>query len=195
MNEKELLESVNEEPKKKSWIAELVEYVVWLGAVWLVVQLIITFVGVFSIVVGDSMQPTLYDKEYLWVDKFSYLVSEPERFDVVIFPIEYRGVDSHFVKRIIGLPGETVYIDENGVIFIDDKVLPDTYGKEIISEFNRHLAAEPITLGPDEYFVLGDNRNHSSDSRLDSVGNISRDRLMGRVVARLWPINKIGIVK
>ena len=168
---------------------------VWLGAVWLVVQLIITFVGVFSIVDGDSMQPTLYDKEYLWVDKFSYLVSEPERFDVVIFPIEYRGVDSHFVKRIIGLPGETVYIDENGVIFINDKVLPDTYGKEIISEFNRHLAAEPITLGPNEYFVLGDNRNHSSDSRFDSVGNISRDRLMGRVVARLWPLNKIGIVK
>lgn len=81
------------------------------------------------------------------------------------------------------------------MIYINGEVLPDTYGKEVITEYNRQLAAEPITLGPDEYFVLGDNRNHSSDSRFESVGNIERDRIMGRVVARLWPLNKIGIVK
>lgn len=194
MEEKKLLESVNE-PEKKSWIKELLEYVIWLGGVWIAVQLIINFVGVFSVVDGDSMQPTLYNGEYLWVDKFTYQLSEPERFDVIIFPINYRGEDSHFVKRIIALPGETVYIDENGVIYINGEVLPDTYGKEVITEYNRQLAAEPITLGPDEYFVLGDNRNHSSDSRFESVGNIERDRIMGRVVARLWPLNKIGIVK
>lgn len=194
MDENKLLESVNE-PEKKSWIKELLEYVIWLGGVWIAVQLIINFVGVFSVVDGDSMQPTLYNGEYLWVDKFTYQLSEPERFDVIIFPINYRGEDSHFVKRIIALPGETVYIDENGVIYINGEVLPDTYGKEVITEYNRQLAAEPITLGPDEYFVLGDNRNHSSDSRFESVGNIERDRIMGRVVARLWPLNKIGIVK
>ena len=72
MDEKKLLEIVNEEPKKKSWIRETLEYIIWLGGVWLMVQLIITFVGVFSVVDGDSMQPTLYDKEYLWVDKLSY---------------------------------------------------------------------------------------------------------------------------
>lgn len=195
MDEKKLLELVNEEPKKKSWIRETLEYIIWLGGVWLMVQLIITFVGVFSVVDGDSMQPTLYDKEYLWVDKLTYQFSEPERFDVVIFPIQYRGQESHFVKRIIGLPGETVYIDENGVIYINGEVLPDTYGKEVIAEYNRQRAAEPLTLGEDEYFVLGDNRNHSSDSRFETVGNITRDRIMGRVAARLWPFNKIGIVK
>lgn len=175
MDEKKLLELVNEEPKKKSWIRETLEYIIWLGGVWLMVQLIITFVGVFSVVDGDSMQPTLYDKEYLWVDKLSYRFSEPERFDVVIFPIQYRGQENHFVKRIIGLPGETVYIDENGVIYINGEVLPDTYGKEVIAEYNRQRAAEPLTLGEDEYFVLGDNRNHSSDSRFETVGNITRD--------------------
>lgn len=195
MDEKKLLELVNEEVPKKSWVKELIEYVIWLGSVWVVVQLIISFVGVFSVVDGDSMQPTLYDKEYLWVDKLTYQFSDPERFDVVIFPIYYHGEDTHFVKRIIGLPGETVYIDENGVIYINGEVLPDTYGKEVIAEYTRHRAAEPIVLGEDEYFVLGDNRNHSSDSRFESVGNITRDRLMGRVVARLWPFNKIGIVK
>ncbi len=194
MDEKKLLKSINE-PEKKSWLKELLDYVIWLGSVWIAVQLIIHFVGVFSVVDGDSMQPTLYDKEYLWVDKISYQLSDPERFDVVIFPIVYRGENNHFVKRIIGLPGETVYIDENGVIYINGEVLPDTYGKEVIAEYNRQRAAKPITLGEDEYFVLGDNRNHSSDSRFDSVGNISRDRLMGRVVARLWPLNKIGAVK
>lgn len=195
MDEKKLLKLVNEEVPKKSWVKELIEYVIWLGSVWVVVQLIISFVGVFSVVDGDSMQPTLYDKEYLWVDKLTYQFSDPERFDVVIFPIYYHGEDTHFVKRIIGLPGETVYIDENGVIYINGEVLPDTYGKEVIAEYTRHRAAEPIVLGEDEYFVLGDNRNHSSDSRFESVGNITRDRLMGRVVARLWPFNKIGIVK
>ena len=195
MDEKKLLESVNEEPKKKSWVRELLEYVIWLGSVWIAVQLIINFVGVFSVVDGDSMQPTLYNGEYLWVDKFTYQFADPERFDVIIFPINYRGENSHFVKRIIGLPGETVYIDENGVIYINGEILPDTYGKEVIAEYNRQMAAEPITLGEDEYFVLGDNRNHSSDSRFDSVGNIERDRIMGRVVARLWPFNKIGKIE
>lgn len=195
MDEKKLLESVNEEPEKKSWVKDFWEYVIWLGGVWIAVQLIINFVGVFSVVDGDSMQPTLYNGEYLWVDKFTYQFSDPERFDVIIFPINYRGENSHFVKRIIGLPGETVYIDENGVIYINGEILPDTYGKEVIAEYNRQMAAEPITLGEDEYFVLGDNRNHSSDSRFESVGNIERDRIMGRVVARLWPLNKIGTVK
>lgn len=195
MDENKILESVNEEPKKKSRIRETLEYIIWLGGVWITVQLIISFIGVFSVVVGDSMQPTLYDKEYLWVDKLTYQFSEPKRFDVVIFPIHYRGIDSHFVKRIIGLPGETVYIDENGVIYINGEILPDTYGKEVIAEHNRQRAAEPLTLGADEYFVMGDNRNHSSDSRFETVGNIPRDRLMGRVAARLWPFNKIGLVK
>ena len=194
MDEKKLLESVNE-PEKKTWVKELLEYVIWLGGVWIAVQLIINFVGVFSVVDGDSMQPTLYNGEYLWVDKFTYQFSEPERFDVIIFPIVYRGENSHFVKRIIGLPGETVYINENGVIYINGEVLPDTYGKEVIAEYNRQLAAEPITLDSDEYFVMGDNRNHSSDSRFESVVNIERDRIMGRVVARLWPFNKIGTIK
>ncbi len=180
---------------KSSWVSELVEYIVWLAGVWIAVQLIIRFIGVFSVVDGSSMEPTLYNGEYLWVSKWEYHFEEPERFDVIIFPIQYRGRESHFVKRIIGLPNETVYIDENGVIYVDGAVVEDSYGKEVISEYNRYLAAEPITLGPDEYFVLGDNRNHSSDSRLEAVGNIERERILGKVVARLWPFNKIGLIE
>lgn len=197
MDEKELLKSTEEskESPKKTLVKEILEDVIWLAGVWIVVQLITGFIGVFSVVDGESMEPTLYNGEYLWVDKWSYHVSDPERFDVVIFPIVYHGEDSHFVKRIIGLPGETVYIDENGVIYINGEVLSDIFGKEVISEFNRNLAAEPITLGEDEYFVMGDNRNHSADSRMAAVGNIKRDRIIGRVVACLWPLNKIGLIE
>jgi len=194
MDEKELLAEINSE-NKKSALKEFLSYVVWLLGVWVTVQLIIHFVGTFSVVDGDSMQPTLYDKEYLWVDKLSYHFKEPERFDVVIFPIMYRGRENHFVKRIIGLPGETVYIDEKGVIYIDGEVLAEEYGKEAIAEYNRYRAKEPLTLGEDEYFVMGDNRNHSSDSRVESVGNIERSRIIGKAVVRLWPFNKIGMVE
>lgn len=186
---------MEEKKEQKSKLREVLEYIVWLVGVFIAAQLFTSFVGVPSIVDGASMEPTLYHGEYLWVDKLSYILSEPERFDVVIFPIEYQGRDSHFVKRIIGLPGETVYIDEYGSIYIDGEILQEPYGKEVISERNRGRAAEPVTLGEDEYFVMGDNRNYSSDSRYDTVGNIERERLIGRVVACLWPLDKLGIVK
>ncbi len=180
---------------KKALLKEILSYIVWLAAVFITVQLITNFIGVFSVVDGESMEPTLYDKEYLWVNKFDYLISEPERFDVVIFPVEYLGESRHFVKRIIGLPGETVYIDEDGVIYINEEVLVEGYGKEVIAQYTRQRAAQPITLGEGEYFVLGDNRNHSSDSRYESVGNVKQDQIIGRVAVRLWPFNKIGKVE
>ncbi len=185
----------SEQEEKKPFIREIMEYVVWFASVIIIVQIITRFVGVFSVVDGESMEPTLYHGEYLWVDKLGYHVSDPERYDVVIFPVEYGEETRHFVKRIIGLPNETVYIDEAGSIYIDDKLLADPYGKEVIASYNRYRAAEPITLGPDEYFVLGDNRNHSSDSRVDIVGNVKRSEIDGHVVVCLWPFDKIGIVK
>ena len=187
---------VDEERKeKKPIIREILEYIIWFAAVVIAVQVITRYIGVFSVVDGESMEPTLYNGEYLWVDKLDYHLSEPERFDVVIFPVEYGEETRHFVKRVIGLPTETVYIDEEGVIYINDETLEDPYGKEVIAEYTRYRAAEPITLGADEYFVLGDNRNHSSDSRTDIVGNVKRSDIIGRVAVCLWPFDKIGVVK
>ena len=184
-----------ENVEKKSLIQEIVEYIVWLAAVVVAVQFITRFIGVFSIVDGESMEPTLYHNEYLWVDILDYKISDPERFDIVIFPVEHNGETKHFVKRIIALPGETIYIDKDGSIVIDGEVLADPYGKEVIDEYNRYRAAEPITLGEDEYFVLGDNRNHSSDSRVEIVGNVHGEDIIGRVAVCLWPLDKIGFIK
>ena len=134
--------------------------------------LVVTYVGQRTKVIGSSMSPTLADGDNLIVDKISYRFHDPERFDIVVFPFRYAE-KTYYIKRIIGLPGETVYIDEEGTIYIDGEVLNENFGKEVIQDPGR--AYEPVKLGTDEYFVLGDNRNNSSDSRDPVVGNIHRD--------------------
>ncbi len=166
---------------------------IYLLVVLLITYLIIVFVGQRTEVSGDSMEPTLSDGDNLIVDKITYRFRDPERFDVIVFPFQYQK-ETYYIKRIIGLPGETVMIDEAGNILIDGKVLLESYGREIIDEDKRGLAAEPVTLGPDEYFVLGDNRNCSSDSRVAEVGNIKKDQIIGRAWLRIWPLGKLGFV-
>lgn len=181
--------------EKKPFIQEIIEYIIWIALIVVVAQFITRYVGVFSVVDGESMEPNLHHGEYLWVDKLQYKITEPKRFDVVIFPVEYGSETRHFVKRIIGLPGETIQIDADGVIYINGEALEESYGKEEILEYTRYRAASPVTLGEDEYFVMGDNRNHSSDSRMDLVGNVKKEEFLGKAIVRLWPLNKIGIVK
>ena len=153
---------------------------------------LITFVGQRTSVSGSSMEPTLHHGDQLILDKLSYHFSEPERFDIIVFPFQYEE-KTYYVKRIIGLSGETVQIDLSGNIYINGEILEEDYGLEPINFPG--LAKEPITLGEDEYFVLGDNRNNSSDSRDPSVGNIKRDDIMGKAWVRIWPLNKFGVLK
>ena len=148
--------------------------------------------GQRTVVDGQSMEPTLYNNDNLIVDKISYRFKDPERFDIIVFPYQYKD-DTYYIKRIIGLPGETVQIDTEGNIYIDGEILEESYGKEIIKD--PVLAAQPITLGDDEYFVLGDNRNHSGDSRFADVGNVKRSQIIGRAFFRMWPISSMGLIK
>ena len=137
------------------------------------------------------MENTLSDGDNLIVDKITYRFSDPKRYDIIVFP--YRSEENtYFIKRIIGLPGETVQIVD-GIIYIDGEALQESYGREVMK--NSGLAADPVTLGEDEYFVLGDNRNDSTDSRDPSVGKIPRDRIIGRAWVRIWPLSKIGILR
>lgn len=138
------------------------------------------------------MEPRLSNEDNLIVDKITYRFKNPERFDIIVFPFQYDK-NTFYIKRIIGLPGETVYIDYDGNIYINDELLVEGYGKEVIEDPG--LAYTPITLGEDEYFVLGDNRNNSSDSRDPSVGNIKREDIIGRAWIRILPFDKIGFIK
>lgn len=153
--------------------------------------LIIKFVGQRTVVIGPSMMPTLEDGNNLIIDKISYRFHEPERFDIVIFPFRNNSGNT-YIKRVIGLPGETVRIDTDGVIYINDEVLQESYGREIIQ--NPGNALEGVTLKEGEYYVLGDNRNDSEDSRF-SVGVVYRREIVGRAVFRIWPFAEMGPVK
>lgn len=175
-------------------IKEILSTVLYLLGVVCVVYLTITFVGQRTEVSGESMEATLADGDNLIVDKITYRFRDPQRFDIIVFPFQYRE-NTFYIKRIIGLPGETVQIGEDGTIYINGEVLQESYGKEVIKPEYIGIAGEPIHLGEDEYFVLGDNRNNSSDSRTEAVGNIHRKDIVGRAWLRFWPFSKFGVLK
>ena len=144
-----------------------------------------------TIVDGDSMENSLHNGDNLIVEEFSGKASGYRRFDIVVFPFRYEeGV--YYIKRIIGLPGETVQI-KDGAIYINGNKLNENYGKEMIMDGG--IASETMILGKDEYFVLGDNRNDSMDSRTEAVGNIKEKDIVGKAVLRILPLDDFGTVK
>lgn len=156
----------------------------------LLVSLCITkYIAHHTSVEGNSMEPTFYNSDQLIVENISYYLHEPERFDVIVFPFTD---EISYIKRIIGLPGEKIRI-LNGNIYINDKLLKEDYGKEKIREPG--IAVNGITLGEDEYFVLGDNRNASVDSRKEEVGPIHRSDIKGKVWLRVYPFDKFGLLE
>lgn len=173
-----------------SW-KEFLHFILYLMMVCLLTYCIVHFVGQRTLVEGSSMEPTLSDGDQLIVDKITYLWKEPERFDIIVFPYQHAE-NTFYIKRIIGLPGETVMIDEKGIIYINGEELLESYGREVIR--NAGVAANEITLGEDEYFVLGDNRNNSADSRSEDVGLIKRSDIVGRAWIRIYPFDEIGRV-
>ena len=153
---------------------------------------VLKYVGQRTLVEGSSMESTLQDGDNLWVNKFRYRFHDPERFDIVVFPPYEETSRVNYIKRVIGLPGETVRIGLDGTIYINGEPLVESYGREVIDEAHIGLAYEEIKLGEDEYFVLGDNRNNSTDSRFPQVGNVKRSQLIGKAVWRIFPFRKFG---
>lgn len=169
-------------------ICNLFLYLLLVGVLTFVV---VRFVGQRTVVIGSSMEPTLSDGDNLIVDKISYRFKDPKRYDIIVFPYELDQ-DTYYIKRVIGLPGESVMIDEAGSIYIDGDKLIESYGMEVIQ--NPGLAKTQIQLGEEEYFVLGDNRNDSMDSRDSRVGLIKRDEVIGKAWLRIYPFDEIGMV-
>ncbi|MCI8854397.1 MAG: signal peptidase I [Lachnospiraceae bacterium] len=179
------------EEKERTLGQELVSMLLYMAVVLGMTFLVITFLGQRTYVSGDSMKNMLEDGDNLIVDKITYRFRDPQRYDIIVFPFEYKD-DTYYIKRIIGMPGETVQVAE-GRVYIDGEQLKESYGRELMEQAG--IAAEPLTLGEEEYFVLGDNRNASSDSRDPSVGIIHRDKIIGRAWLRIWPLQKFGILK
>ena len=159
-----------------------------IGLTWMIV----TFVGQRTRVSGQSMETTLQDGDNLIVDKISYRFHDPSRYDIIVFPYKYEE-NTFYIKRIIGLPGEIVQVKDGYTYINGKKLTSDIYGREVMDEPG--IAEEPIKLGSDEYFVLGDNRNHSQDRRDPYVGVLKRSDLLGRAFIRIYPLNKFGVIK
>ena len=135
---------------------------------------------------GASMEPNFHPKEYLIIDEISYRVSEPERGDVVVFRYP-RDPKQFYIKRLIGLPGETVEIIK-GQVFIDNAELTEEYLATINLSFD---TKDKVTLVDDEYYFMGDNRKNSLDSRV--FGPVSDKFLIGRVWIRGWPLDRLDV--
>jgi signal peptidase I len=142
---------------------------------------------------GNSMYPNFEHGEFLLTDKLTYRFKEPQRGEVIVFKAP---VDSRFdyIKRIIALPGETVVV-KNGILLINNEKLNESYLPEDFSTRSGKFLKEgqPITLSLSEYLVMGDNRNHSSDSR--DWGTVPRENIVGRVWLRYWPLDKFGRIR
>jgi len=176
---------------KTGIMREVLSFILYVAVVVGITFLIIHFVGQRTYVSGSSMENTLSDGDNLIVDKLTYRFSDPKRFDIIVFPYKYEE-KTYFIKRIIGLPGETIQVTD-GKIYINGEVLNESYGREVLKSGG--IAETPITLGDDEYFVMGDNRNDSMDSRDPSVGVLHKSDLVGRAWIRIWPLSKFGILR
>lgn len=175
----------------KAILKEIFSTSIYLLCVLVICYLLVQYVGQRTEVVGSSMEMTLNDGDNLIVDKLTYRFQNPKRFDIIVFPYQYDQ-SVFYIKRIIGLPGERIQIDEEGRILVNGEILEESYGKEIIQSSG--LAAQEILLGEEEYFVLGDNRNNSSDSRDASVGNIQKEDILGKAWIRIWPLSKMEVL-
>lgn len=167
--------------------SQLREFIEQIAIAAVLAFFIITFVMQSFIVDGPSMEPSFYDRERLFVNKFIYRFRDPVRGEVIVFDPSLPN-SKPFIKRVIGLPGEIVHL-RDGAVFIDGEPLSEDYIKDMpLRNYG------PYEVGQDEYFVLGDNRSNSSDSRFSQVGMVNIDDITGKAFWAYWPINRMRII-
>lgn len=162
-----------------------------------VLAVLIAFVFVYSVglktsVIGASMEPCLFNGQSVLINKISYSFGEPKRGDVIVFLPNGNENTHYYIKRVIGLPGETITISD-GRIYLDGYFYEESDSYDTIEDGG--IAEKGITLGEEEYFVLGDNRNNSDDSRYGDVGNVQKKYIEGKIWFTAGPLKKIGLVK
>lgn len=167
----------------------LLDYIIPLAIAVVLAFLFVRFVAVRSVVEGHSMETTLSDGNNLIVEKVSYYFRDPERFEVVVFRLK-EDPDTNYIKRVIGLPGELVEIRE-GLVYINGVQLEDDhYCPELIKDSKgKPMNREAVLVQEGTFYVLGDNRNNSRDSR--AIGTVTKSQIIGRAIFRFWPLNQM----
>ena len=175
-------------PSAKKIIKEIIIWILLIVITITASYLVTTNIFVKTSVSGVSMEPTLKEGQVVIVNKFEYYLKKPKRNDVIVYKQSNKEHSYFELKRVIGLPGETVKI-KNGVVYINDEVMKEKIKTDIIQ--NSGLAEEGVKLDDNEYFVLGDNRNDSEDSRFASVGNVRRNEILGKAIAIEKPFSLV----
>jgi len=168
----------------------IVEWVVAGLAALLLFLFLRNFVFRIADVNGHSMEPTLSHGDFVLLSRLGYWFGEPQRGDIIAFPFR-ENPSEFYIKRVIGLPGEVVDMQNNRFVVNGEEPYFGFLKENIIS---RGDAPFPLTVGEGEFFVLGDNRNYSKDSRYQVVGVIPQSQMLGRVVIRFWPPGRFGTV-
>lgn len=182
-------ERESKKPMVKRILIELFLWAAQIAAVVFLAYIISYYALEKTNMIGISMENTLYDGDPIIINKFSYRFTEPKRFDVIVFKQSGREHNFYNIKRIIGLPGERVQIMD-GSIYINGELIEEKINVEPMVNFG--LANEEILLEENEYFVLGDNRNNSEDSRFASIGNVRQEEIIGKAILRLSPFNFVS---
>ncbi len=184
--------NINQKGNEINYMKEIVHMIVYFILVICAVLFIHHFVGQQIEVSGSSMENTLHNNDHLILEKITYRFHEPSRFDIVVFQPYMTDSDVYYIKRVIGLPGEKIQITGSD-IYVNGVLLSEDYGREAIADGG--IAKDGIVLGEDEYFLLGDNRNNSKDSRDSGIGPVKRSAVIGRAWLRLWPLKKFGVLE
>jgi signal peptidase I len=176
------------ELRQRGFLREIVSAAVFFIAMFTLLQLAMPR----SIVHGRSMEPNFAEGQYLVISRVNYLFGDPERGDIVVFNSPAADPDEpSLIKRVIGLPGDSIEFRE-GETYINGVRLDEPYINEPCFSYQCPSEETPIVLGQDEYFMMGDNRNVSQDSR--EFGPVPRANIIGEVLVRYWPLDKIGVV-
>ncbi len=188
-------EKESKRPLLKKIIFDLILLIAEIAAVVFLAYLIVNYALEKTEMIGISMEGTLKDHDKVIINKFTYRFTDPKRFEVIVFQESGNEHSYYDIKRIIGLPGERIQIID-GQIYINGEVVEDIVNVDQMNNYG--LATEEILLEENEYFVLGDNRNNSEDSRFASVGTIRKEEIIGQAFIRLSPfnfVNKLNLKK
>ena len=168
-----------------SWIVELV---VVIGLAYVLVS----FFGIRTNVVGQAMEQTLENDDDILVNKFAYIISKPKQGDVIVFLPNGNKKSHYYVRRVVAVPGDTVQI-KDGALYVNDELYKES--TDVASREDAGIASDAVKLEKDEYFVLGDNRNNSEDSRYANIGNVKRDYIIGKAWFRFSGLGSFGTIK